>query len=69
MTALAVWDCGPHTGGSSMGVRGRLELSRARRGHGFSQKTKTSWGHLLPIRGMSPGYGTQALLGRSGISW
>lgn len=48
-----------------MGVRGRLELSSARRAHRFSQKTKTSWGHLLPIRGMSPGYGTQALLGRS----
>lgn len=46
-------------------MRGRLELSSARRAHRLSQKTKTSCGHLLPIRGMSPGYGTQALLGRS----
>lgn len=35
-------------------MRGRLELSSARRARRFSQETKTSWGDLLPIRGYVP---------------
>lgn len=63
MTALAGWGCGPDTGGSSLGVRGRLELSRAWRGHGFSQKTKTS------LESPSPNQGYVSRVWDSGSTW